>query len=221
MKLIEIVVQEAEAPTTGDKKYELKDVMEFFPNTFQKAMKTLCKAGRLTWNGDLVFTKSGDYGPALDKAVAAATSFMEDQNNTVEISFDIDGSVGGIDNGGDYHGEYSLDENQEVYVGYNTKSDKIIVGFDVWLYEEVFNQEFDKQFKKIFGMNFDNDNSDHEKIFNGVHDEWKKAAFQGVQVEVTSTGACELDIANEGGFYKGIFRNKSFSRKYIADFRLD
>ena len=217
MKLSDIVIKE-EAPE-GDKPIDLNDLLEFFPNTYKKAVSTLAKSGRLTWGGKKVFTKDGDYGPALEQAVADAESFLKDEK--IEITLELDGAVADLDEHSDFTGEYELDEHQEVYVGFATRGEKLMIGFDVWLDEDNFNQDFDKEFETAFGEDYDGDNPDHEKIFNHTRDQFLKQSFVGVLVGVDQDGNCDIEHSAPGGFYKGIYNDSIFKRLNAVDFRLD
>ena len=219
MKLSDLVIQE-EAPE-GDKPIELEDLLKYFPNTYMKAVKTLANSGRLVWDGKQVFTKSGEYGPALKQAVAEAEQFLRDEDTTVDITVEMDGSVADIDDGGDFTSAYPLDDFQEVYVGYSTKGKHLLIGFDCWIDEEIFNQDWDTEFEKTFGEDFDGDDPKHAKIFSKAWKEFKENSFIGALVMVDQAGHCELDLTMPGGFYKGIYNNSIFKHERAVDFRLD
>lgn len=221
MKLSDIVVQEAEGAQEDGKLIELSELKEYFPNTYKKAVKSLAKSGRLVWNGAQVFTKSGDYGPALENAVAEAEQFLNDRDTTIDVTLELDGAVADIDEHSTFTSDYPVNENQEVYVGYDTRNNTMLVGFDVWLDEEIFNQDFDREFEETFGEDFNMGDADHEKIFNNVHTQFKEEAFHGVLVAVSVQGKLRMDIALGRGFYKGIYNSKVRSFSDTADFRLD
>jgi len=214
MKLSDIVIKEA-APE-GDKTYELKEVVKYFPNTLEKAVKTLAKSGRLTFSGELVFTKSGEYGPALKQAIAEAEALLNNEETTIDVRTELDGSVADIDDGGEFNDDYPVDEFQETFVGYAWKGDKLVIGFDAWLDEEIFNQDWDKHFEETFGEDFDMDNPKHEKIFNKAHKEFKDLAFLGLVVEVNEDFHATMeDLPFPDGFHKGAAREFK-SRRIIG-----
>jgi len=213
MKLSDIVIQEA-APDE-DKTYDLKEVVKYFPNTMEKAVKTLAKSGRLTFGGAQVFTKSGDYGPALKQAIAEAEALLKDKDTTVDVRTELDGSVADIDDGGEFNDDYPVDDFQETFVGFSFKGDKLVIGFDAWLDEEIFNQDWDKHFEETFGEDFDMENPKHEKIFNKAHKEFKQTAFLGLLVEVNEDFHATMDdMPFTDGFHKGAAREFKSRRIY-------
>lgn len=205
MKLSDIVVKEAApdaVPPGGT--VELKDLVKNFPNTYKKAVVTLAKSGRLTYGGEPVFDKGGEYGPALDQAIASADELLEDEHTTTDLNIEMDGSVADIDDGGTFTADYPLGENQETFVGYSVSDNLLIIGYDVWLDEEIFNQDWDKEFERAFGMDFDHDDPDHAKIFDHAWKEFKTNSFMGAAVSVNARGSASLEQVAVGGFHKGV-----------------
>lgn len=215
MKLTDIIVQE-EAPAGP---IELSDLTKYFPNTYRKAIQTLIKSDRLVFNGEKLFKKDGDYGPALDQASANAEALLKDEDNTIDFRVEMDGSVADIDDGGEFSADYPIDDAEEVYIGYDPRRKKLIVGFDAWLDEDIFNQDWDEQFERIFGEEFDYDNPKHEAIFDDAWEKFKKGAFMGLVVEVDEDGNATFeDMPYEGGFYKGAYPSL---KSRLVDLRLD
>jgi hypothetical protein len=217
MKLHEIAQEESPA---GDKQIELQDLVKNFPNTYTKAVVTLAKSGRLTFGGKQVFTKSGEYGPALEQAVASAEALLKDKDTTVDVNIEMDGSVADIDEHAHHNADFPVDEFQEVYAGYSPRENKLVIGFDVWLDEEIFNQDWDKNFEDTFGEDFDHSNPAHEKIFNKAHKEFQKTSFMGIAVEVNESDVAKMDMSPfSGGFYQGAY--PELRRLKLIDLRLD
>jgi hypothetical protein len=217
MKLTDIIIRE-EAP--AGQPIELKELTKYFPNTYEKAARTLAKSGRLMFGGEAVFTKSGEYGPALERAIAEAEALLKDESSTVNIRLELDGTVADIDEHGEYDVDYPVTEAQEVYVGYSARGNKLIIGFDAWLDEEIFNQDFDKQFEETFGLDFDMDDDGHEKIFNATREQFQKYSFMGLVVEVNEDFYATFeDMPYEGGFYRGA--HPKLKSRRIIDLRLD
>lgn len=208
MKLSDIVIQE-ETPT-GDKPIELKEVTKYFPNTYQKAVRTLAKQGRLTFGGVLLFTKNGENGPAINKALAEAHTLITDKDgdhNKVQIRVEMNGSVANLDNGTDFDIDAKIDDVNQAYIGYAQKGDYLIIGYDAWISDNEFNEEWDKKFEETFGEDFDNENTQHEKILNAAWKQFRDTQmFFGIAVEVdTNFYATMEEMPGTGGFYKGLY----------------
>lgn len=211
MKLTDIVVLEA-APL-GDDPVELKDVMEYFPSQYRKAMKAFAKNGRLRFGGDVLFATDGDNGPALLDAIKVAKRFLKDEPFELEIDFNTENTDLSEPHGGDRHPGFTLEayagESECVWVGYDVKADKLLLGFDAWINEDVFNDAWDEEFEQAFGEDFDMDNEDHEKVFAKAWKEFSnKQSMFGAVVEVNSGMHASMeDMPSEGGFYRGSFKN--------------
>jgi hypothetical protein len=210
MKLSDLVITEAEelaAAESGQKTIELKDVVQYFPNTYQKAVKTLRDAGRLTFGGELLFEKGGEYGPGMERATAEAEEAV--RKDEIEITVDMDGTVADKDHHADFTFDAPINDAQETYVGYDITSNKLLIGYDVWISDEEFNEAWDREFEEEFGEDFDDENEDHEKIFNHA---WKQFTgrngggkmFYGALVDVNDDYHAEVeDMFWSGGFHKG------------------
>lgn len=209
MKIADLL--EAENNNNDTKPVELKDVTKFFPKGHKKAVSSLLSKGRLVWNGKVVIAEDGSYGPALEQAHTKAESFLKKEK--LEIEIDTDDDVLVI--------EDKPAEVQEVYAGYSKSDDTLLIGFDVWMDEEVFNQDWDDHFEKVQGETFDMENSSHEKQFKRAFKEWQDKSFRGVLVSVTSSGKCSIVIDSAKGFYAGVYRSNSFKSLDAIDFRLD
>lgn len=200
MKLSDLVI--VESVPQGDRPIELKQLTNYFPNTYKKAAKTLAKSGRLMFGDMQVFDDKGEYGPALEHAVAAAEQKMKDHG--IEVVIDLNGHVADIDDEGQIKYEDTNISFEETFVGYARNGDQLIIGYDVWLDEDTFNEEFDTAFEKTFGEEFDHDNQHHEKIFNDAYKQWKEISFCGQAVEVDESFHADIqDMPLEKGFHIG------------------
>ena len=206
MKLTDIVVLEA-APL-GDDPVDLKDVVKYFPSQHKKAIKAFARTGRLTFGGQKVFDEGGQNGDALDEAIQMAKRFLEHEPVEVSVMFDTEGTDLEMDRDMS-HWEFDgkIHEAQPVWVGYNTKTDDLVLGFDVWLDEEVFNQEWDNKWDDAFDESFDMDNEEHEKVFNRAWKKYSQNQFFGAIVEVNSNMHASMNTEiMDGGFYRGPYK---------------
>jgi len=209
MKLTDLVVQEA-APL-GDDPVELKDVVEFFPSQYKKAIKAFAKKGRLRFGGDELFTSDGEHGPALDDAIRVAQRFLKHEPINVEVEFNTAGTDLPEPSDRSFEIECDVEESTPVWVGYDTKQDMLLLGFDVWIGDNEFNDEWDNKFEDAFGEGFDQDNEDHDKVFDKA---WKTFSngqmFYGAIVQVNAGGHAEMEMPiMDGGFYRGPFKHLS------------
>jgi hypothetical protein len=207
MKLTDIVVLEA-APL-GDEPVELKDVVKYFPTQHKKAIKTFMKTGRLVFGGQQVFDAGGDNGEGLDEALQHAKKLLD--HEFVEITVHMNAAGTKLQGDDDYtHFEYEahIQEKTETWIGYDTKANHLLLGFDCWIDEEDFNQEWDEKFEQCFGEEFDMDNEEHEKVFNRAWKEYNSSVLFGAVVQVTENMHAEMEMPiMEGGFYRGPYKN--------------
>ena len=207
MKLSDIVITEADElkATEGAKLVELSDIVKYFPNTYQKAANALMNKGRLTFNGELLY-KDGDRTTFLDQAISHAENELKQEE--IEMSFEIDGTVGDIDDSGAMEYSAKVDSVELEYVGYDVVSNSLLIGFDVWISEDDFNNEWDKSFERIFGIEFDSEDENHSAIFDHVWDEYigrngkKGRTFFGAIVEVDTELNADPERIFDGGLHK-------------------
>lgn len=225
MKLSEIVsltpVLEAdEASETGKGPVELSDILKDHDAKYAKRfVAALWGKPRLSYHGKQFFG-AGDndlYG-MIDSAVKAYIDdgFEVDISIAVEDPKDL-----GMD---ELNYKATLDDQQEVYLGYDPKSDQLFVGIDAWLREEDFNDAWDREFENETGEEYDEENEVHAAMFHSAWENYKDMGFFGVLFEMKFDGSSfdiEPVLEAEGGFYKGIYRDARFKQLGLFDLRLD
>lgn len=186
-----------------NKTYEIKDIVEFFPKGKEKLLQKFWGMdGGLTYKGQLLFTKN-DLGPAYEGVIKAGEDYINDPDKFYVMVFD--------------KLEVNASDAQESYLGYDPKDDTLWVGFDVWLDEESFNQEFDKKYPR----------EDVEgEVFKEAWEEFKKS-FTGVLLPLKSKDGKKFKVIESktierpGGFYKGIYNRNETKKLGLIDLRLD
>lgn len=207
MKLTDIVVLEA-APL-GDDPVELKDVVKYFPSQHKKAIKAFAKTGRLTFGGQQVYDEGGAPGEGLDEAIHVAKRFLEHEKVEVTVMFDLAGTDLEMKSRDMSHWEFDAEvtDSTEVWVGYNTKTDDLLIGFDAWVGEDAFNEEWDQQWDKTFDEPFDMDNEEHEKVYDRAWKKYSQNVFYGAVVEINSNMHAGMDMdLMENGFFRGTYK---------------
>lgn len=186
-----------------NKTYEIRDVVEFFPKGKEKLLRKFWGFdGGLTYKGQLLFTK-GDLGPAYEGADKAAEKYINDPDKFYVMVYN--------------KLEIPAHDAQECYLGYDPKDNSLWIGYDVWLDEETFNQEFDKAYPR----------EDVEgKVFKEAWEEFKNA-FTGVLLPLKSTDGKKFKVVasktieRPGGFYSGIYNRNDTKKLGLIDLRLD
>jgi hypothetical protein len=190
-----------------EKPIELRDVLEYFPKHHGKALEKLWGGSRLMWHGDRFFANN-ELGPAYEHSLNAATEFMKNDYET-NVNMDIEDSEGDVQSM-EFDVHFNPEDGQECYLGYSPKHDTLLIGFDIGVSEDEFNEAFDNAFKEHHGEEHDMDHEDHQKIFSKVWEDYKrqKYNFWGVLFEITH-GDNSQYVAEEafppmpGGFYGG------------------
>lgn len=216
------MVFEAEVPV------ELSAIVQAFPKHHEKAFQKLWGGKRIVWHGKRFFD-DGDLGPAYKEAEKAAEEYIKNGYNT-DANLDISGEV----DGEEYHDtviwdvQFSDDEKQECYLGYDPKRDTLFIGFDAWADEGEFNDAFDKAFEEMTGEEYNMENDEHQKIFNEAWEEYKTAGygFWGLIFEISIDANGEMTAEEAlspmlGGFYKGMFKLFKQQNPNVIDLRLD
>jgi hypothetical protein len=215
---------------------ELSDIVEYFPSKHTAVLDKLWGTERLTWHGKKFFDANnlGDVYVEAEDAVdavigdvsidAGITLSPVYRSNLPELDFDPDTI--------EWQSKIGKNDKQEVYLGYDPKTDKLYMGFDAWIDEQDYNDAFDEQFERIVGERFDDENKVHEAI---AEETWKKytkskQSFYGIIFEISyDEGSNSIDEAlelpqftNPGGFYGGDCYGE-FKRQYpnVIDLRLD
>jgi hypothetical protein len=210
----------------ADVPLELKDVIQAFPKHHGKALSKLWGGKRLVWHG-MRFFDDNELGEAYDKAEKAAEEYIENGYNT-DVHLDFNGTVDGedIDDTMTWDVQFSKDEKQECYLGYDPKRDVLIIGFDAWANEDEFNEAWDKAFEDAVGTEYDHENEEHEAMYKDVFDEYKNSAgFWGLCFEISfddgNMTAEEALPPMSNGFYKGSYPVLKRQNPGIVDLRMD
>lgn len=218
MKLSELKLLEA-ADQAPPGPIELKDLIEYFPGNYAKAIQKMWGKDRLEYNGMKFFAK-GALGEAYAKANGAVKAVMKEGDFTVPVLLAMPNgeALGMIEFEYDAH----IDDSQEVYLGYSPENDQLYLGVDAWLSENDFNEEWDKQFKKNTRVAYDEEDEEHSALF---HDAWKKYTNMhgyGVLFELSKDlERAEPVIESQGGFYSGVRKTPQFKQLGLTDIRLD
>lgn len=221
MKLSELVthfVVEEDGPKVDDGKglVEVSAVVDGRkPEIAKKYLRAMWGKNRLAYNG-MPFFGSGD--TAYDKIDAAVDEAIK-QGLEVEMSIPVEGTDD-LDMD-ELNYQATIHEHQEVYLGYDPKEDCLYLGVDAWLREEDFNEAWDREFKNSTGEEFDDENDEHQKVFQSAWREYRDSGFVGILFKLSK----DLDEAEDimtmpGGFYKSIHRTQMKGMGLI-DLRLD
>jgi hypothetical protein len=216
MKLSEIAiikVQEADEPAGGKGPVEIADIVKDHDAKYaKKYLASLWGTPRLTFNGEPIFDE------VYEKIDSAVSSFV-DQGHEVDISIPVeDPDDLGMD---ELNYRDTIEDQQEVYLGYNPTDEKLYVGIDAWLREEDFNEAWDREFENETGESYDEENDDHAAMFHSAWENYKNMGFYGILFEIDSNFDVEPVIEENGGFYKGIYRSPRFKELGLVDLRLD
>ena len=206
---------------------ELTDLIANFPNKYKKVVSEQWGKNRLSLNGLSFFADGGIY----DQLDAAVSKFV--------LTRKFDGIQIGMESVTEYQDKtISLDYadrgdptkyGQECYMGFSPKIGKLLVAYDTSLQEDVFNEQFDDEWKSTFGKKeeFDLGNSGHGGIYNDLWDIFKDARVY-VVFEVVVSGKSvkisrqvHLPVNLKKGFYR--HGHSLLKQEYpdIIDLRLD
>jgi hypothetical protein len=193
---------------------EIGDLVKNFPNTHTKALKQLWGGKRLVYKGKTLFDHD-DFGPAYRGAIKAAEKV---KRSGLSLNFSFRSA--------ETESDVEITDMQEVYLGYDEKQDKLYIGFDAWLDDDVIETVFDKLYREAEDEEFDTDSNDPK--YENAWREFKRtsgATFWGILFELTSTDGenfkAEVVHNEPNGFYKGIYRSRVFKTMKLIDLRLD
>lgn len=179
---------------------------------------------RLTYKGKSIF------GEIYNKLEEAGQAFLKKEE--LEISVQIDSSVieqiGGTD-WDSYDYVAAVDDANEVYLGYSPSEDALYIGFDCWLSEDDFNDNWDKAFKDNVGVSYDDEDPLHEKLLSKT---WKAYLNQKNNASYLlrySAGNLSVEMSSEDSmvskpsqlFYSIIYGSQRFKALKLVDLRLD
>lgn len=218
MSLLKELFALSEAEVIGDNHVELADLIKNFPSQHKKAIEKLWGGPRLVWH-NIPFFGSGDQD-IYDLIRDAVKSY--DNEDMIEVEFND------IDFGDDTISlRYSDPSNpekvgQECYLGYDAQEDCLYVGYDTSLDEEIFNQDWDEEFKKATGEEFEYDEPEHREAFEKAWEQYKKMrpwVMFKLELESADNFSVTVEHSGLGGFYpEGHQRAKSMG---LIDLRLD
>jgi hypothetical protein len=207
---------------------EVKDIVTNFPIKATKAIQALWGKDRLEYHG-MKFFDGKEFGEAYD-AIHNAVDEHLDEGFEVEESIPLDSDlVDAIDKKSRWNDfEFSMKiekhDYQEVYLGYNPKNDHLVYGVDAWFNEDDFNEQWDKEFKENFGIDFEMDEETHHKLFMSVFEQYKKLSFTGIMFDLVLHGK-EFKVVDSdyaaNGFYQGLYKTQHFKSHGLVDLRLD
>lgn len=230
MKLSEVALPfqlNEDGEATGSEPIELKEIAKFYPKKAREAILALGRKGRVLYKGEPLFSPTGGISVLYENAIDAGTEYLKnvELERSVPMDIEVDDEVWDS-----YEYESRVDDSQEVYLGYRAADDCLYIGYDVWLEENDFNDNWDKQFKKYLGEEFDHENEQHAKIFDKA---WKYFINHGFSVLFKLTYAQNAQfkaheelrsdhISDKAGmFYEGIYRTSAFKSMGLVDIRLD
>lgn len=225
MKLSEIVLrpvlEDEDGPKVGeDDGKGLVEVSEVVkgrkPEIAKKYLRAMWGKPRLAYHGMPFFGSGGTAYDHINDAVKAAI----DQGFEVDVSIDVQGTDS-VDMD-ELNYQATIDDQQEVYLGYDPRDDTLYVGIDAWLREEDFNEAWEREFKNATGEQFDDENDEHQKVFQSAWREYKDMGFYGILFKLSKDlDDVEEELVIPGGFYAGIYRGHSLKRMGLIDLRLD
>lgn len=186
------------------------------PEFAKKYLRAMWGKNRLAYHG-MPFFGEGETGyQKIDAAVEEAIR----QGLEVDVSINVEGTDD-LDMDTLEYRALVLD-HQEVYLGYDPKSDSLYVGIDAWLDENDFNEAWDREFENATGEKFDDENDEHQKLFQSAWKEYKDVGFYGILFKLSDDlSEVEEELVMTGGFYAGIHRGQELKRMGLIDLRLD
>lgn len=180
---------------------------------YKNIIKKLWGSEFIAYKGQPFFKdkNSANYGPAYEGLLKAAEKeFKHIEMDPIYVE-DPKGKESEINN------IKFQDGPQEVYLGYDPKSDKLYVGYDA-------NADIDAAFSK-WSDKFDDEDPAVEKSLDKTWREIQNQDFQGVLFELdTKNGknfSADVTDIEKRGFYKGIYKSPMFKHKKLIDLRLD
>lgn len=234
MKLNEILLEKkSEGPPV-----EIGELIKAFPSKHEKAIHKLWGGKRLVYKGQPLFLVDDnghvtDLGPAYEGADKAVEDFLKNPDVEVEVYFKGNSETVHLDSEGDLEG-------QEVYLGYDPKTDRLWIGYDMFLRDDgadegpVWNAFADLYYDH-FGVRWIDDpdmkDSEQKRLDKQQGKAWKDfieeshSLFQGALFELSSKNGRQFKIEKEwffpNGFYRGIHGTDWFKSKKLVDLRLD
>lgn len=186
---------------------DIKDVVKYFPSQHQKAIKAFSKQGRLEFGGMQLFSGDED-GEGMREAISAAEEILKDDPVDVRIGVSAAGTRFKGQTVEEFEFDADISDTNQVWVGYDTQSNELMIGFDCWLREDDFNDKWDNYFESQFDEDFDEDDPDHDKILNQAWREYRDNFMMvGMLVLVNDKFHARIeDMPGHKGFFRGIHK---------------
>jgi hypothetical protein len=187
---------------------DIKDVVKYFPTQGDNAIKAFAKKGRLQFGGKTLYAADYEPGAGLKQAIRVAKAEIRDERIDVRVDMSGAGTRFRNNTTEEFEFDSQINDMEEVWMGYDTESNELMIGFDCWTSEDDFNDAWDKEFEKNFGEEFDHEDKDHEKIFNKARQEYlDNYGMLGMLVLVNDKfGARIEDMPGVKGFVRGILK---------------
>lgn len=241
MQVLQELLKLKEEATMALRPMELRDFVDgsegledAFPKLLQKKWNT---PGGIVWHGLPLYAKSehgdwNDNGPAMDAVLDAIHEYVLDGytiegnitiHNTIDMSDedkdDDEDDAAARQDSADVDFEMTFhdvkNELKEVWWGFRSDDNAIIVGFDAWPdAEEAFNEAFDEAFEEMTGREHNPGDEEDDAVYNPAWETFKKEqfGFYGLCFAVTSSDGKNFHVEEEvvpmnGGFFRsGVYK---------------
>ena len=186
----------------GENPFELANIVKLFPRTYLKIIRQLVgKPHKLKYQGLDLFDEDGE-GPGLHAATTEVKRHIAAGDCKVDIALPVPELHGFLEY------EAAIKDVQHVWTAYDLHNNKLLLGFDAWISEDDFNEQWDSFFEATTDEEFDYDNPEHEEIFSKVHQTYMKIGFYGLLYEVSMSPHMVVDadllFFGNDGFFKGV-----------------
>ena len=220
MKLAELAqidqLQEADTPIAADGPVEVSDIVKGRSKAMaEKYLRALWGKPRLVHDGKPFF---GDGNTVYDDIMGALKVTLKDYEVEKRVEFRAQRVNGLLFDQFDF--KTTVDDFQEVYLGFDPSSNSLFVGVDCWVDgEKEFNEVFETEFGEALDVAFDEDDEVHSKIADAAWKAYKSTSMVSILFKVGK----ELDeeLVEDGSFYSKIYRSTIFKRYNLIDLRLD
>ena len=205
-ELLELLAEEARS-------FDLEELAKTFKNPVElkKHVQKLWGSKHMTFKGQEFFS-GNSFGPVYNGALK--TGEKELKNYKFEAELELKGEF--------YSANLEVDDQQEVYLGYDPKDDKLYIGFDIWVRDEGLETAFEEMYQDAFDEEINDSSEEFHQRFKEFQDD--NGIFYGALIELNSQDGKKFTgdvVATEkDGFYKGIY-NKTLKSLKLVDLRLD
>lgn len=207
-----LAILEAEQSRT----FELEELVKTFSNRFdvQKHAAKLWGSKLLTYKGQPFFTDSG-IGEIQKYADETGRKALNGKH-AIEVDVSLKHENRRV--------FLTVDNMQEVYLGYSIERDMFYIGYDMWLDTSPLESAFEDMYEDAFGEPLDDASPE-------VHERWRQfekhnGSFYGGLVELATGDGLDFDDydvleTSPGGFYRAIYDKPLFRSMDLIDLRLD